>query len=181
MKLFFDFLPGVLFLGALYLFDIYVATMVIMAAMTLQVLGLLVLRKKVTGMQWFTLAVILAFGAATLVLHNPVFIKWKPTVIYWIFAAALLLGPVLFKRNFIQMLMKEQLTLPDHAWSKLNLGWAVFMAALGGLNLWVAYTFSEKTWGLFKVFGVVGLMVVFMVGQLMYFSKYMKSDEAETP
>ncbi len=179
MKLLFDFLPGVLFIIALYAYDIYVATAVVMVAMALQVGLMLVMRKAVSGVQWFTLGVILVFGTATLVLHDPLFVKWKPTVINWMFAALLLAGPVLFKKNFIRALMGEHITAPDKVWSQLNLAWALFLTVLGGLNLVVAFNTSDKTWGLFKVFGLTGLLVAFSLAQVLVLGKYVNPELAD--
>ncbi|HVZ43648.1 MAG TPA: septation protein A [Ramlibacter sp.] len=180
MKLLFDFLPGVVFLAALFLFDIYVATAAIMAAMMLQVAVLLALRKKVSGMLWFTLGIVLIFGGATLLLRDATFIKWKPTVIYWMFCVMLLAGPALGK-NFIRTLLAEHMTLPEPVWSSLNLAWAVFLALLGVLNLFVAYNFSEHVWGLFKVFGMTALIVLFSVGQAVYVSRFEQGAEKSEP
>ncbi len=181
MKLFFDFLPGLFFLAALFLYDIYTATAVVMVAMGVQLVVMLVLRKAISGMQWFTFGVVLVFGAATLLLHDPTFIKWKPTVINWMFSAMLLLGPVVVKKNFIRVLMSEHMALPDHVWTKLNLAWAGLLFLLGALNLIVAYNFSEHIWGLYKVFGMTGLMVVFIIAQTMWISRYVPQDEAPKP
>jgi intracellular septation protein len=181
MKLFFDFLPGLFFLAALFLFDIYTATAVVMAAMGIQILAMLALRKQISGVQWFTFGIVLIFGAATLLLHDANFIKWKPTVINWMFAALLLLGPVLLKKNFIRVLMGEHMTLPDAIWAKLNLGWAALLALLGALNLVIAYNFSERIWGLYKVFGMTGLMVLFIIAQTLWISRYLPQDEATKP
>jgi intracellular septation protein len=171
MKLFFDFLPGVAFLAALFLADIYVATEVLMATMVLQIALLLALRRKVSGMQWFTLAIVILFGSATLILRDPTFIKWKPTVIYWMFSLVLVGGPLVMGKNFIRILMQEHMTVPDAVWAQLNIAWAVFLALLGVLNLFVAFNFSEHVWGLFKVFGMTALIVLFSIAQALYVSR----------
>lgn len=181
MKLFFDFLPGLFFLGALFLYDIYTATAVVMVAMGVQLVVMLALRKAISGMQWFTFGVVMVFGAATLLLHDPTFIKWKPTVINWMFSAMLLLGPVVLKKNFIRVLMHEHMTLPNQVWTRLNLAWAGLLFVLGALNLVIAYNFSERIWGLYKVFGMTGLMVLFIIAQTMWISRYLPRDEAPKP
>jgi intracellular septation protein len=178
MKLFFDFLPGLLFLGALLLFDIYTATVVVMVAMAVQVAALLALRKKVSGIQWFTLGVVLLFGAATLLLRDPTFIKWKPTVINWMFAGLLLAGPAFMGKNFLRLMLQEHMTAPDRVWANLNLAWALVFVLIGALNLVVAYNFSEQTWGFFKVFGITGLLLVFSVAQAVYLSRFMPEQES---
>jgi intracellular septation protein len=180
MKLLFDFLPGLFFLVALFLFDIYTATAVVMIAMTLQVAGLLVLRRKVSGMQWMTLGVILLFGGATLVLRDPTFIKWKPTILNWMFAGVLLASP-LWGKNFIRVLMEEHFKLPDRLWGRLNIAWAVFLALVGGLNLFVAYNFSERAWGSFKVFGITGLFFAFSLAQAFYLARHDEEAQRAAP
>ncbi|MEO8021244.1 septation protein A [Polaromonas sp.] len=181
MKILFDFLPGVFFLVALFFFDIYTATAVVMIAMTIQVAAMLILRKKVSGIQWFTLGIVIVFGAATLLLHDATFIKWKPTVINWMFATTLLIGPVFLKKNFIRLLMHEQVKLPDKAWGKLNLSWAALLFLLGVLNLVVAFNFSERTWGLFKVFGMTGIMFVFILMQAVWIGQHIPSEKSSEP
>jgi intracellular septation protein len=175
-----DFLPGVVFLAALLLSDIYTATAVTMGATVLQIALLLVLRKKITAVHWFTLGVVLVFGTATLVLHDATFIKWKPTVINWIMAGALLLGPPLLGKNFIRLLLQEHVKAPDAAWSRVNYAWAAMFLALGALNLVVAFNFTERTWGFFKVFGMPALIAVFSLAQMLYLGRFAQPDTAET-
>ena len=184
MKILIDFLPGIFFLVALFAFDIYIATKVIMIAMTLQIVLLKIFKYPVNAMQWIAFIVIIGFGSATLIFHNADFIKLKPTIINWVFALALVLGPLFFNKNFIQALMSEQFELPTEIWKKLNYAWSLFFLILGFLNIWVAYNFPEKTWAIFKVFGIFALMLVFVVAQALYLSRFIKPDEAapeETP
>jgi intracellular septation protein len=177
MKLFFDFLPGLLFLGALVVSDIYTATAVVMAAMAVQIAGMLVLRKKISGIQWFTAGSILVLGTATLVLHDANFIKWKPTVIYWIFGSLLLAGPPLLGKNFLRLLMEEHIKLPEDIWARLNWAWSALFFTLGGLNLVIAFNFSDKTWGFFKVFGTMGVIFVASVVQMLYTARFLPKEE----
>jgi intracellular septation protein len=128
-------------------------------------------------MLWLSFALIVVFGGATLFLQNEAFIKWKPTVLYWLFALALGLGPVLFERNFIRLLMEKQISLPEPVWTRLNLGWAGFFTFLGAANLMVAFSFSTDAWVNFKMFGTLGLMLVFVLLQSVYLSRHIK----ETP
>jgi intracellular septation protein len=180
MNAFIDFLPGVVFLAALLLFDIYTATALTMGATVLQIALLLVLRKKITAVHWFTLGVVLVFGTATLVLHDATFIKWKPTVINWIMAAALLVGPPLLGKNFIRLLLQEHVKAPDVAWARANLAWAALFVVLGAANLVVAFNFSEKTWGVFKVFGMPAVIAVFSVVLMLYLGRFSPPEvEAE--
>ncbi|MBN9478468.1 MAG: septation protein A [Bordetella sp. SCN 67-23] len=174
MKLLFDLFPLVLFFAAYKFADIYVATGVAMAASVLQIVWLLVRRRKIEPMHWINLTIIVVFGGATLFLHDEVFIKWKPTVLYWLFAAVLGGGQWLFKRNFLRSMLGAQIQLPEPVWSRLNLAWVTFFAAVGGLNLYVAYNWPTETWVSFKVFGIFGMLLVFVVLQSLYLGRHMK-------
>jgi len=131
---------------------------------------------KVETMLWVSLGIIVVFGGATLWLQDESFIKWKPTVLYWVFASAIF-GAALFGRNLIRGLMNAQLELPEAAWSRLNLSWGAFFAVMGLVNLWVAFTYSTDAWVNFKLFGSMGLMLVFVIAQGMMLSKYMDKEE----
>lgn len=110
-------------------------------------------------------------------LHNDTFIKWKPTVLYWLFAVTLIGSVIGWRKNLIRAMMEKQVTLPDPMWGRLNTAWAVFFAAMGALNLYVAYQFSTDTWVNFKLFGSMGLMLVFIVAQSIWLSRHIQ----ETP
>lgn len=180
MKVLLDFLPIAVFFVAFKLFDIWVATGVAIAATVLQIAWLRWSTGKVEPMQWLSLGVIVLFGGATLLAHNDTFIKWKPTVLYWLMGGALAIGQLVFKRNLLKSLMGAQMSLPEPAWRSLSWSWTAFFAAMGVLNLWVAYHFDTDTWVNFKLFGGLGLMVLFVIGQALYLSKYMKT-EADRP
>jgi intracellular septation protein len=184
MKLLTDFLPIALFFITFKLAGIYVATAVAIAATLLQIGWLHFRHGKVETMQWVSLVIIVLFGGATLVFHDDTFIKWKPTVLYWLMGAALALGHLLFKRNFLQSLMGSQLELPAPVWLRLLWAWTGFFVLMGVLNLWVAYSFDLDTWVSYKLFGGMGLMLVFVVIQALYLSRFIKNVEAaseETP
>jgi intracellular septation protein len=153
---------------------ILLATAVAIIATLGQIGYLLARGKKVDTMLWVSLAIITLFGGATIYFHNETFIKWKPTVLYWIFAAALIAGQFAFKKNFIRVMMAKQFALPDPIWERLNLAWAGFFMAMGLVNLFVAYNFSTNAWVNFKLFGFMGLMFAFVIGQSLFLSKYMK-------
>ena len=156
---------------------ILLATAVAIIASVAQIGWLLARRGKVEPMMWISLAIIVVFGGATIYFNNETFIKWKPTVLYWCFAGALLLALSAFKRNLVRAAMGKQITLPDEVWDKLNLAWIGFFAAMGVINLYVAFTFSTEAWVDFKTFGLMGLMFVFIIGQTFYLSKYIKDPE----
>ncbi len=179
MKLLFDLFPLLLFFAAYKFADIYVATGVAMAASVLQIVWLAARRKKIEPMHWINMAIIVVFGGATLFLHDEVFIKWKPTVLYWLFAVVLAGGQLLFKRNFLRSLLGAQIQLPDAVWNRLNLAWVLFFTAVGALNLYVAYGWPTEIWVNFKVFGIFGLLLVFVVLQSVYLGRHLHSpDEA---
>lgn len=180
MKILLDFLPIAVFFVAFKLFDIWVATGVAIAATVIQIAWLRWSTGKVEPMQWLSLGVIVLFGGATLLAHNDTFIKWKPTVLYWLMGGALAIGQLVFKRNLLKSLMGAQMSLPEPAWRSLSWSWTAFFAAMGVLNLWVAFHFDTDTWVNFKLFGGLGLMVLFVIGQALYLSKYMKT-EADRP
>jgi len=152
---------------------VFLATLVAIVATFVQIGWVWMKHRKVDTMLWVSLVLITFFGGLTLFLHDETFIKWKPTVLYWLFALALGLAPLLFERNLIRMLMEKQLSLPDPVWTKLNLGWAGFFAFMGVANLYVAMNFSTDAWVNFKMFGSLGLMLVFVVGQTLYLSRHM--------
>ena len=115
--------------------------------------------------------------ARTLLFHNETFIKWKPTVLYWIFAATLLAGRYVFNKNFIQAMLQKQIDVPLHVWEKLNLAWALFFAIVGCVNIYVARNFSTAVWVNFKLFGILGLMLIFVVIQSIILAPHMKDAE----
>ena len=179
MKFLFDFFPVILFFVAYKAADIFVATGVAIAASVLQI-GYLVARgRKVTNMQWMSLAIIGLFGGATLLLRDETFIKWKPTVLYWL-AGAVFLGALAFKTNLVKAVMSEGgLELPEAVWYKLAVAWGVFFIFKGSLNLWVAYSFSTDTWVNFKLFGGMGLMLAFVLAQALWISRYVQEEPAK--
>ena len=127
-------------------------------------------------MLWVSLVIVTVFGGATLLFQNPTFIKWKPTVLYWFFAGALIFSAVVLKKNLIRKMLEAQMKLPEPIWGTLNLVWAGFFGLMGVLNLFIAYNFSEDTWVNFKLFGGMGLMIVFVLAQGMLLSCYIEED-----
>jgi intracellular septation protein len=174
MKFLFDIFPVVLFFVAYKLSDIFVATAVAIAATFVQIGWVWVRHRKVEPMLWVSLAIIAVFGGATLALRDETFIKWKPTVLYWLFGLALLVAEHGFKKNLIRAMMGAQIVLPERIWTRLNLSWVGFFVVMGLLNLYVAYNFATDTWVNFKLFGSMGLMLVFILGQAAFLSKYVE-------
>jgi intracellular septation protein len=156
---------------------ILLATAVAIVATICQVGFLLLRGRKVDAMLWISLAIIVVMGGATLVLRDPTFIKWKPTVLYWAFAFVLLGADRILKKNVIRSMMQAQMTLPDLVWTRLNLSWVAFFAVMGAVNLYVAYNYSENAWVNFKLFGSFGLMVVFVLVQGLMLSRFIEHEE----
>nr|WP_217344433.1 septation protein A [Noviherbaspirillum sp. L7-7A]MBV0878583.1 septation protein A [Noviherbaspirillum sp. L7-7A] len=153
---------------------ILLATAVAIIATIAQIAYLLIRGRKVDGMLWVSLAIIVVFGGATIYFHNEAFIKWKPTVLYWVFAVVLVGAQLTMGKNLIRLMMKAQIDLPDPVWTRLNLAWAGFFAAMGALNLYIAFNFPTSVWVNFKLFGFMGLMIAFVIAQTMFLSKYIK-------
>jgi intracellular septation protein len=174
MKFLFDIFPVVLFFAAYKIADIFVATAVAIAATFVQIAWVWVRTRKVEPMLWVSLAIIVVFGGATLLLRDETFIKWKPTVLYWLFGAALAIADHGFGRNLIRAMMGSQIVLPDRVWTRLNQSWVAFFAVMGVINLYVAYNFATDTWVDFKLFGGTGLMLLFILGQAAMLAKYVE-------
>ncbi|OJZ18916.1 MAG: septation protein A [Thiobacillus sp. 65-29] len=155
---------------------IYLATVLAIVASFGQIAWVKLRGQVIETMMWVSLGLIVVFGGATLWLHDESFIKWKPTVLYWIFAG-IIFGAAAFGRNVIKSLMQAQMELPDPAWSRLNASWGGFFAFMGLANLFVAFNFSTDTWVDFKLFGSLGLMLVFVVAQSMMLTKYLDKEE----
>jgi intracellular septation protein len=155
---------------------IYLATLVAIVASIGQIGWVKLRGNPIETMMWVSLGIIVVFGGATLWLHDESFIKWKPTVLYWLFGA-IILGSMLFGRNVIKGLMGTQMELPEAAWGRLNLSWGGFFVFMGLANLFVAFNFSTDDWVNFKLFGSMGLMLVFVIGQSMMLNKYLDQEE----
>ncbi|HEX7952460.1 MAG TPA: septation protein A [Burkholderiales bacterium] len=177
MKFLFDIFPVLLFFVAFKVWNIFTATAVAIGATLCQVAWSWLRHRKVDTMLWVSLAIIVVFGGATLWLHDETFIKWKPTVLYWLFSAILLAADLLFRRNLIRAMMEKQLTLPDPVWRNLSLSWAAFFLAMGAANLYVAFHFPTETWVNFKLFGGTELMLVFIVIQGLLLSRHIEHEE----
>ena len=179
MKLLFDLFPIILFFAAFKLFGIFAATATAMVATVLQIIWNKWRHGKVDTMLWVSFAIITVFGGATLILHDESFIKWKPTILYWVFSTTLLFSNLFFGKNLMRTLLHEKLALPVKVWTHVNLAWSLFFACLGVLNLYVAFNYTTDTWVNFKLFGTTGLMVLFVLLQAMALSKYIEEDKEE--
>ncbi len=205
MKLLFDFLPIILFFASFKYAEgnkewaaalgtsqlgflvaggqvgveeapVLLATVVVIVATLAQVALLKLRGRRVDVMLWVSLVLVVVLGGLTIYFHSETFIKWKPSGLYWAMGLAFWLGPLLFGKNLLRMLMGEQLQLPATVWQRLNFAWIAFFALMGLLNLWVAYSFSTAAWVNFKLFGGIGLMLLFTLAQGLYLSKYLEPE-----
>jgi intracellular septation protein len=206
MKLLFDFLPILLFFGAFKYAEgqkdwaaqfatdhlgfivsggivgpneapVLLATVVVIVA-TLAQIGWLVARgRKVDMMLWVSLGLVVVLGGATIWFHSETFIKWKPSVLYWAMGLGFWISRAVFRKNLLQTLMGEQLQLPAPVWQRLNFAWIAFFGLMGIANIYVAYSFSTAAWVNFKLFGGIGLMLLFTLAQGLYLSRYLQPDD----
>lgn len=161
---------------------IMLATIVAIVASVIQIAYVKLRGRKVDLMLWISFLVITIFGCLTIYFHNENFIKWKPTIIYWLQAAAFLVALVIFKKNLIQEVMQSQIALPTPVWNRLCGAWIVFFVAIGLLNLLVAFViFKDNTdaWVSFKTFGMTGMLFAFIIAQTFYLSKYIEEEKIE--
>lgn len=180
MKFFYDFFPILLFFIAYKIYGIYVATAVAIVASFVQVCFSWLKNRRVENMHIATLVLITLLGGATLLLRDETFIKWKPTIVNWLFAVVFLGSQFLSKKTLIQRMMENSFTLnAEHIWIRLNIIWIIFFTAMGFINLYVAFNFDTNTWVNFKLFGMMGLTFIFVLGQGFYLSRYIVVEEDE--
>lgn len=174
MQFLFDFLPIVAFFIAFKFWGIYAATAIAMGISIVQVAIHWIRHRQFQTMQLINLAIIVIFGGSTLLMHNELFIKWKPTVLNWVLAIMFGGSQLFTEKPVIQRLLESNITLPKPVWSTLNIAWCIFFALMGTLNLVVAYNFNTNTWVNFKLFGILGLTFLFAILQSVYLAKHMK-------
>lgn len=205
MKLLFDFFPILLFFavykfyveipaqfihavnGVTYLSltpgepsdAIYLATAVAILASVIQVTLSWIRRRRVEKMLIVSLLLITLFGGATLALQDPLFIKWKPTILNWLFAVAFFASQFFSKKNLAQRMMDHAINVPRHVWQRVNIAWGAFFLCAGLANLYVAYSFSEEAWVDFKLFGLMGLTLAFVLAQAFYLAHFLQQDEEQ--
>lgn len=187
MKLLFDFFPLILFFAAYKFWGIFTATAVAIVASLIQVGAFWLRNRRFESSHLVTLAVITVFGGLTIYLQDDTFIKWKPTIVYWLFATIILGSHLIGKRSAIEHLLSEKMTLPKEAWQVVNLSWGLFFLAAGLLNIYVAFYYGlemspEKRtdiWVNFKVFGLMGLTLAFTIGQMFYIARHIEEPDQE--
>jgi intracellular septation protein len=179
MEFFIDLLPALPFLlVAFNVVDIFTATALAMGAACIQLVLSRLYYGHMKKMHLATFAAIIIFGAITLLLHDPFFVKMKPTALNWGFALVFLGAPLMFKTNLLKMMLGEKIAMPDRAWSQLNLIWVGYFALIGALNLYVALNFSDVTWSKFRVFGMYGALLAFIVVQGVFIYRHMLPEPA---
>jgi intracellular septation protein len=181
MQFLIDLLPVIAFFVAYKMAGIYVATAVLIVGVLAQTLVSWIRHRKVSGMLLTSAVLVLVFGGLTLLVHDATFIKWKPTIVNWLFAAAFLGSQFMKGPPIIQRMLGENVTLDPGDWTRLNLMWVAFFAASGVLNLWVAYNFDEATWVNFKLFGLMGITLVFALLQGVWIARKAEHSDAGKP
>jgi len=156
---------------------ILLATIVVIVATIAQIAWVHFRHGKVDKMLWVSLVLVTVFGGMTLIFQDETFIKWKPTILYWVFAGSMAFAALVLKKNPVKAMLGEQMTLPEPVWGKVNLSWIAFFLFMGALNLIVAFNFSTDTWVDFKLFGGMGLLLVFVLGQGLMLSKYVEDKQ----
>ncbi|WP_410528757.1 septation protein A [Serratia sp. AXJ-M] len=177
MKQFLDFLPLIVFFAFYKLYDIYVASGALIVATALALVFTWFKYRKIEKMTLITFLMVLVFGTLTLVFHNDLFIKWKVTIIYTLFALALLISQLMLKKPLVQRMLGKELTLPDKVWNNLNLAWAVFFLVCGLANIYVAFWLPQSVWVNFKVFGLTALTLVFTLLSGIYIYRHMPEEQ----
>jgi intracellular septation protein len=180
MQFLVDLLPVIAFFIAYKLADIYVATGVLIVGVLIQTAASWIRHRKVSPMLLTSAVLVLVFGGLTLLIHDPVFIKWKPSIVNWLFAGAFLLSQFFYRPSIVQRLMGENVTLDEVSWKRLNFAWVGFFVVAGALNLYVAYTYDEATWVNFKLFGLMGLTLVFALAQGVWIARKAEAADAGT-
>jgi intracellular septation protein len=178
MQFLVDLLPVIAFFVAYKMAGIYVATAVLIVGVLAQTAASWIRHRKVSGMLLTSAVLVLVFGGLTLLVHDATFIKWKPTIVNWLFAAAFLVSQFMKGPSIIQRMLGENVTLEADDWKRLNLMWVAFFAASGVLNLWVAYNFDEATWVNFKLFGLMGITLVFALLQGLWIARKAEHSDA---
>ena len=177
MKLLFDFFPVVLFFAVYkYTGDIVIATAVLIPVTAAQVGWTWFRHRRVENMHLVTLGLVVLLGGATILFQDATFIQWKPTLVNWLFALAFLVSEFVGERNLVQRMLEANLQLPRPVWTRLNYAWIAFFTFVGALNLLVAFNFDENTWVNFKLFGLLGLTLLFVVVQGFWLAKHLPED-----
>jgi intracellular septation protein len=174
IKFLFDYLPIILFFAAYKMYGIYTATAVAIGASALQIIVYWLIYRRFETPHVITFVVLFVLGGATLFFHNPIFIKWKPTVVSWVFAIVFLIWRLVTKKTLLQKFLAKQIDIPQEIWHSLNTRWIIFFSILGAVNLYVVYNFSTNVWVNFKLFGFLGATLLFAFWQSYKIAKYVE-------
>jgi intracellular septation protein len=177
-KFLWDFFPILLFFVVYKQVDIYTATATLMGASAIQVMIGWIRTRRIEKMHLFTLVLVLVLGTATLLLQDVRFIKWKPSIVNWLFAVIFIGSHFIGERPIIQRMMSEHISMPDSVWLRLSLSWILFFILSGVANLIVVFNFDTDTWVNFKLFGMLGMTLVFVILQSIFLSKYIEDDDS---
>lgn len=177
MHAFLEYIPLILFFVVYKFADIYWATGSLIIASILQILYYFIKKEKVPTKTWVLFGLITVFGGLTIFLQDDLFLKWKVSIINWLFAVALIISRYVFNKNIIKNMLDESMELPEKVWSNLNLSWAGFFTFCGAINIYIAFNFEQETWVNFKVFGLMGLTFVFAITSIMSLYKYLPQEE----
>ena len=177
MKFLYDFFPILLFFIVYKMYGIYVVIVVVMVVVAVQTFAFWLKHRRFEKMHLVTLALLLVFGGLTLLLHDPVFIKWKPTVINWLFAIVFLGSHWIGDKPLVERMMSHAIQAPLPVWLRLSWMWVIFFVGIGLLNLYVAFNYSEEAWVNFKLFGMLGITFAFVIGQAFYLSRYIEDHK----
>jgi intracellular septation protein len=177
MKQFFDFIPLLVFFAVYKFYDIYTATAALMVVTVLQIAITWFTLRKLEKMHLITLAMVLVFGGFTLFFHDDAFIKWKVTVINLLFSAALLVSQFVLKKPLIKQMLGKEMQLPDAIWSRVNLAWAGFFAVAAATNTYIAFHLPQEVWVNFKVFGLLGMTLLFTVATVFYLYRHLPAEQ----
>ena len=180
MKLLFDFFPILIFFVTYKFFDIFIATGVAMGLSLIQLLSYWLKHRHFDPMHLLSSILITVFGGITLISHNAIFIKWKPTLLYWCLALAFLGSQYLGHRPIAQRMLAGTVELPKRIWERLNLSWVAFFSLMGALNIYVAHHYSTNTWVNFKLLGIVGFTIVFVILQTLYLARHTTATPSST-
>jgi intracellular septation protein len=159
---------------------IYSATAMLIISSLVVYGTLFIKQRKLEKSQWLTLIACLVFGSLTLAFHSETFLKWKAPVVNWLFALAFIGSHFVGEQLLIKRIMGHALTLPEPVWTRLNIAWIGFFLFCGAANLFVAFTFQDY-WVDFKVFGSLGMTLLFLVGQGIYLSRHLHDADTTTP
>jgi len=192
MKMLFDYFPIIIFFAVFQIYTgdasnteatknaMILATKAGIAASFLQVILYWLKTRQFEKMHLISLGLIAVFGSITIALGDPLYIKWKTTILEWVFAIVFIGSQYIGKKNLVERMMGHVMKAPDNVWKQLNFAWAGFFIAMGFINLYVLYNFSDEFWVNFKLFGMLGMTIVFVIAQGLFMAKYVIQEEEKT-